>query len=158
LRLDLPNDRACGQPLVTDSCDTAVTLRVGRHPKSVAASKRSFEANRRNRVCRVLDRTTFGWEKIMRRFSFGLLLTALVAGVGLGIAGCSSSEPAASGKMGSEKMSTDNTGADKMGSDKMGDGKMGSDKMGSDKMSSDKMGSGKMGTDKMGSDKMGDGK
>jgi pentapeptide MXKDX repeat protein len=106
------------------------------------------EANRRNRVCCVLDRTTSAREKIMRRFSFGLLLSALVACVGLGIAGCSSSEPAASGKMGSEKMSTDKMGSDKMGSDKMGDGKMGSDKMGS----------GKMGTDKMGSDKMGDGK
>jgi pentapeptide MXKDX repeat protein len=81
-------------------------------------------------------------EKIMRRFSFGLLCAALIACVGFGLAGCSSSEPAASGKM-TEKMSTDKMGSDKMGSDKMGSDKMGSDKMSSDKMGSDKMGDGK---------------
>jgi pentapeptide MXKDX repeat protein len=79
-------------------------------------------------------------EGIMRRLSFGVSCAALVACVGLGIAGCGSSETPAGGKMATEKMTTD---------------KMGSDKMSSDKMSSDKMGTGKMGSDKMGSDKMG---
>jgi pentapeptide MXKDX repeat protein len=105
-----------------------------------------------NRVAPRSKHVTRNLEKIMRRFAVCLSCVALAASVALGVAGCSSSEPAAGGKMETQKMNSGDM-SNKMSSDKMGTEKMGSDKMGSDKMGSDKMGS-----DKMGSDKMGDGK
>jgi pentapeptide MXKDX repeat protein len=67
------------------------------------------------------------------RAAFGI---ALLLGLGWGVVGCTSSQPAEKDKMSKDKMMDDKK--DKMMDDKMGKDKMTDDKMGKDKMATEK--------------------